>query len=887
MAKQLMPRAALVPRANDVPWTADQCLKLTLFASVRRKPSLDRYPGAVVLRRYRAGEVICRQGEAGWTAFYILTQEDVLEVLRFQLWAARDEGFKRDMIQAIAQQYQHVRRTKELPPAHELRQAATVHLAGGRRQPVAKSGNWLQQLRRRWLSGLRAPREARPLFIPFDGPTEIDYDSRQATMYEGELFGEMSCLNRTPRSATVVATRDCYVLEMLRNILDQLLKDPPFKARLDETYRVRVMQLHLRQLALLSDLSDDQIADIRKEVELVAFEPGQLLCDEHERSDFLYIIRRGLVKVQRGASALLGPDHVLSWPSLCTALRAAAQESSGPPAVVWRLLSEKARTAAHHPEPDRMDEPDRAELRQALNELIKNRELPDQRALQGAVLSVDLRQQAGNLTQNSHDWSDQEARKFNRLLLEAVLPGVLRPYQHQAGRDAILAYCSRGDFIGEVGLLDRQPRSATCVAYGQRVEALRIPEALLRDLMDLSGDIRRKLLQEKARREQRTSAQVRLRVWEDEGNALYSKDAERLGLVEGQKLMVIDLNACTRCDECVRACVDTHADGRSRLFLDGPRFGHYLVPTTCRSCLDPVCMVGCPVGAIHRGDNGQITIEDWCIGCELCAKQCPYGAIQMHDVGIIPENAREWRYLPAAVVGDAPWYRPRFRDHDWARGSAPFRLDREFQAAVGRHRMREGQPAVDGEVGDLCFRYTFDLAADLFAANSLLKLHVTSLAAAVTVWINGQEVQADKPRGGKREYWLPLGEPIPVPPPEPPAPGNNAPASAETPAPAAKLVAAANLLRAGRNVLAVRVTPAAAPGELLLQARLDEVRRPDVAANLAEEITQMLVTHRAVVCDLCSTLPKQTPACVQACPHDAALRIDARFEMPVRLNPVT
>lgn len=145
--------------------------------------------------------------------------------------------------------------------------------------------------------------------------------------------------------------------------------------------------------------------------------------------------------------------------------------------------------------------------------------------------------------------------------------------------------------------------------------------------------------------------------------------------------MLIDLDRCTRCDECVQACVNTHDDGRSRLFLDGPRFGKYLVPTTCRSCLDPVCMIGCPVGSIHRGNNGEILIEDWCIGCEACASQCPYGAIQMHKDGIIPESSFGWRYALASTL-PKDWPKSEGRDRDWQVGSAPFVFDREFRSSL-------------------------------------------------------------------------------------------------------------------------------------------------------------------------------------------------------------
>ena len=40
----------------------------------------------------------------------------------------------------------------------------------------------------------------------------------------------------------------------------------------------------------------------------------------------------------------------------------------------------------------------------------------------------------------------------------------------------------------------------------------------------------------------------------------------------------------------------------------------------------------------------------------------------------------------------------------------------------------------------------------------------------------------------------------------------------------------------------------------------------------------------AVVCDQCSTLPNQEPACVTNCPHEAAMRVDARTEFPVGME---
>ena len=100
------------------------------------------------------------------------------------------------------------------------------------------------------------------------------------------------------------------------------------------------------------------------------------------------------------------------------------------------------------------------------------------------------------------------------------------------------------------------------------------------------------------------------------------------GLMEAQSLLVLDLTKCTRCDECTKACADTH-QGVTRLIREGLRFDKFLVASSCRSCLDPYCMVGCPVGSIRRRESREIIIENWCIGCGLCSENCPYGNINM------------------------------------------------------------------------------------------------------------------------------------------------------------------------------------------------------------------------------------------------------------------
>jgi len=104
-------------------------------------------------------------------------------------------------------------------------------------------------------------------------------------------------------------------------------------------------------------------------------------------------------------------------------------------------------------------------------------------------------------------------------------------------------------------------------------------------------------------------------------------------LFNGTATMMIDLDRCTRCDDCVRACATAH-DNNPRFLRHGPISGRLMVANACMHCVDPVCMIGCPTGAIHRDAfGGEVVINPaTCIGCKSCFNNCPYDAIRMVEL---------------------------------------------------------------------------------------------------------------------------------------------------------------------------------------------------------------------------------------------------------------
>jgi CRP-like cAMP-binding protein/Pyruvate/2-oxoacid:ferredoxin oxidoreductase delta subunit len=435
---------AVLPHGE--PAEADDLKRLHYFEEVSGT-FLELNKNAIVKRHFRAGEIVCREGEYGSTAFYIL------------------EGKAKVFLAS--------------PMAHVK--------TGGSAGFVKKLGSRLAargQDRREGENDRRS--------IPIDGPVDLPYDNPVAEFGPGDLFGEMTCMSQYPRSATVQAATDCTMYEMLRNVLDIMLRNPALKAKIDANYRRRALENHLKSVPIFAPLSAEFIDSLRDRVELVRYNAGEVICRQGDVADAFYLVRVGFVKVS----------------------------------------------------------------------------------------------------------------------------------EEHASDELILAYLGRGGYFGEIGLLGEGVRTATCTALDQ-VELVRIHAHDFHRMMASFPDVRSSLDAvarqhlEQNRQRVTKSAAVPLAQFLDRG------------LMEAQSLLIIDLAKCTRCDDCVRACASAH-DGVTRLIREGLRFDQYLVATSCRQCRDPLCMVGCPVGAIRRRNSLEVIIEDWCIGCGLCANNCPYGNINMH-----------------------------------------------------------------------------------------------------------------------------------------------------------------------------------------------------------------------------------------------------------------
>lgn len=191
------------------------------------------------------------------------------------------------------------------------------------------------------------------------------------------------------------------------------------------------------------------------------------------------------------------------------------------------------------------------------------------------------------------------------------------------GRDVVLSYVPSGNYIGEMALLSDMPRSAT-VKAAHNTETICLSGEAFKQVMDKNDNIRQSV---EAKFRQRIRQNEQMEDRPEAGNIIQFLIEQGVG--EGTDVLLIDETLCIHCDNCEKACAETH-EGLSRLDREaGPSFASIHVPTSCRHCQHPHCMADCPPDAIHRAPDGEVFIDDSCIGCGNCERNCPYGVIQM------------------------------------------------------------------------------------------------------------------------------------------------------------------------------------------------------------------------------------------------------------------
>jgi len=220
--------------------------------------------------------------------------------------------------------------------------------------------------------------------------------------------------------------------------------------------------------------------------------------------------------------------------------------------------------------------------------------------------------------------------------LHIIRTGSVLVQRRIGGRDIVLSYLAAGNYVGEMALLSDSPRSAT-VRAAVATETISIPADAFRLLVAGSPELKAELeetFRSRIMQNERSQGQT------EAGNIIQFLVQQGVG--EATDVLLIDESLCVRCDNCERACAETHG-GVSRLDREaGPTYASIHVPTSCRHCEHPHCMSDCPPDAIHRARNGEVYITDACIGCGNCERNCPYGVIRMALPKQKPTNLLTW-----------------------------------------------------------------------------------------------------------------------------------------------------------------------------------------------------------------------------------------------------
>ncbi len=241
------------------------------------------------------------------------------------------------------------------------------------------------------------------------------------------------------------------------------------------------------------------------------------------------------------------------------------------------------------------------------------------------------------------------------------------------GKDVVLSYVPAGNYVGEMALISEAPRSAT-VRAAVATEAILLESRRVTEVIARNSSIRGRVDMQYL---DRLRANQAMELNTESGNLISFLMQQGVG--EATDVLLIDESLCVRCNNCEKACSDTHG-GASRLNREaGPTYAQIHVPTSCRHCEHPHCMKDCPPDAIHRSPNGEVFISDSCIGCGNCERNCPYGVIQLSPVN--PKRKKpgllQWLFFG---IGPEPGMEPHVYSKDMAKKAVKCDMCKDIKA---------------------------------------------------------------------------------------------------------------------------------------------------------------------------------------------------------------
>ncbi len=280
----------------------------------------------------------------------------------------------------------------------------------------------------------------------------------------------------------------------------------------------------LRRWEIFSHFSDEQLEQLVPCLSLPTYEIGDDIFEDRSESRSAFLIDEGSVRIHRAtpygfyALADLGPGDLFGETSFVDAeVRSGAARAEAPTTLVrfdfaeisklmdqdqrlavalywsfWRSLSRKLRStndrltqffsaaaSTSSDEPEAVNDPT-AEFHMDLatkRAIFQEQKLSNMEINFLASLSKEVKASPGKVIFKEGDVGDRMYVVLEgRVMISKFIPG--------AGEEA-LAFLERGDYFGEMALIDNQPRSADAKASTEGAVLLAIPREVVEGLLDM------------------------------------------------------------------------------------------------------------------------------------------------------------------------------------------------------------------------------------------------------------------------------------------------------------------------------------------------------------------------------------------------------------------